>query len=111
MIAVILTSTFSSRLPFPNAAYGPSKAAAGWLTIQINDEEQRINAFGLVPGWVHTDMGDSGAKAFGVDEATKSALMISTDVSCDGMMKVLGRTTKQDHGGKLIWYDGRETLW
>ncbi len=107
----MLIPAVSTRLPFPNAAYGPSKAAAGWVTIQINEEEKWLNAFGLVPGWVHTDMGDSGAKAFNVDDKTISQLMISVDTSCDGMMKVLSDTSKGKHGGKLVLFDGKEIPW
>ncbi|KAK5058957.1 hypothetical protein LTR84_011221 [Exophiala bonariae] len=104
-------SSLTVRLPFPNAAYGPSKAAAAWLTIQINDEDQWLHAFALSPGWVHTDMGDTGAAAFNVDEATVKALMIDVDTSCNGMMEVLSKTTKAEHGGKLISYDGSITSW
>jgi hypothetical protein len=46
---------------------------------------------------MHTDPGDTGAKAFGVNEATQAKFMIGLDESCDGMMKVLATTTKEEH--------------
>lgn len=64
-----------------------------------------------MPGWVHTDMGDSGATAFNVDEGTVKALMIDLDTSCNGMMEVLSKTTKAEHGGKLVAYDGSIFSW
>ena len=60
---------------------------------------------------MHTDLGDAGAKSFGVDEAMRARFMISSDELCDGMMKVLANTTRADHGGKLVMYSGRIIPW
>ncbi|EXJ92343.1 hypothetical protein A1O3_00893 [Capronia epimyces CBS 606.96] len=103
--------SLNTRLPFPNAAYGPSKAAAAWLIIQINAEEEWLHSFALVPGWVHTDLGDGGAVAFKVDQATVNNMMIEVGTSCDGMMEVLSDTSKAKHGGKLALYDGNTIPW
>lgn len=81
------------------------------MTIQINDEDKWLHAFALGPGWVHTDLGDYGAAKFSVDEATMKAMMIDQDTSCDGMMEVLSKTTKAEHGGKLVGYDGSIVSW
>ncbi|XXG99374.1 hypothetical protein Hte_005711 [Hypoxylon texense] len=101
----------TSPLPFPNAAYGPSKGAAGWYTLKIDMEEPWLNSMALAPGWVHTDLGDAGALSFGVDEETKAKMMIDVDTSCDGMMKVLADTAKAKHGGKLIMWSGEVLPW
>ncbi|KAI1361467.1 NAD(P)-binding protein [Xylaria arbuscula] len=103
--------SLSSPLPFPNAAYGPSKLAAAWYTLKINMEEEWLNSFALGPGWVHTDLGDAGAAAFGVDKETQDKLMIGLEESCDGMMKVLSETSKEKHGGQLILWNGSPLAW
>ncbi|KAJ0336736.1 hypothetical protein COL922a_007575 [Colletotrichum nupharicola] len=87
--------------PITNGAYGPSKAAANWFGIRINAEEDWLNAFVLAPGWVQTDLGNAGARYFGLKEAS-----IGVDESCDGMMEVLAKTTKEKHGGKMVLYNG-----
>lgn len=38
-------------LPFPNAAYGPTKAMAHWLTKAIHIEEPELTAFPIDPGY------------------------------------------------------------
>ncbi|ORY29548.1 hypothetical protein BCR39DRAFT_171236 [Naematelia encephala] len=103
--------SLNSQLPFPNGVYGPSKSAAAWYSIKINTEDTWLHSFSLCPGWVHTDMGDAGAKGFGVDDETQAKLMISVDESCDGMMKVLAGTTKAEHGGKLVEWTGKPIEW
>ncbi|KAI1766298.1 hypothetical protein GGR53DRAFT_464534 [Hypoxylon sp. FL1150] len=96
----------ANQLPFPNAAYGPSKAAANWLTIRINTEDDWLNAPVLVPGWVQTDLGNAGAVGLGFEKAS-----ITVDESCDGMMKVLATTSKAKHGGKIVLYTGEVQGW
>ncbi|KAI1392402.1 NAD(P)-binding protein [Hypoxylon trugodes] len=92
--------------PIPNAAYGPSKAALSWITVRINSEDDWLNAFVLCPGWVQTDLGDAGARGLGLKEAP-----LGLDESCDGVMKMLADSTKEKHGGKLVWYDGQVWDW
>lgn len=58
-------------------------------------------------GWVHTELGDAGARGFSVDDETIAKLMISVDESCDGMMNVLSKTIKAEHGGKLVEWSGK----
>ncbi|KAI1817489.1 hypothetical protein GGS20DRAFT_11057 [Poronia punctata] len=103
--------SMSSPLPFPNAAYGPSKLAVAWYVQKINMEDPWLNSLAISPGWVHTDLGDAGAKDFGFDEATQSKYMISLDESCDGVLKVLSKVTKEEHGGKLVNYTGEVMNW
>ncbi|KAK0726758.1 hypothetical protein B0T26DRAFT_747165 [Lasiosphaeria miniovina] len=85
------TGSSSAPLPFSNAAYGPSKLASAWYTLKIHLEDDWLHSFSLCLGWVHTNLGDA-AKAFGVDE-------------------VLSATTKAEHGGKLILYNGETVAW
>ncbi|TDZ25141.1 Norsolorinic acid ketoreductase nor1 [Colletotrichum orbiculare MAFF 240422] len=87
--------------PISNSAYGPSKAALNWFGVRINAEEDWLNAWVLGPGFVQTDLGNSGARFFGLEEAP-----LSVDESCDGMMRVIATSTKERHGGKMVSYDG-----
>ncbi|KAH7397997.1 hypothetical protein BKA64DRAFT_708666 [Cadophora sp. MPI-SDFR-AT-0126] len=95
----------------PNGLYGPSKAALNWLTIRINAEDEWLNAWVMVPGWVKTDMGIAGAAMLGLDEESRETMMIGIDESCDGMVRVLGEVTKETHGGKMVSYRGRVMGW
>ncbi|KAI1466503.1 NAD(P)-binding protein [Daldinia caldariorum] len=92
------------QLPIPNAAYGPSKAALHWFTVRINAEDDWLNAFVMVPGWVQTELGNAGARQFGVGQAP-----LGVDESCDGMVQILAVSTKEKHGGKAVSYDGEIT--
>lgn len=95
----------------PNGLYGPSKAALNWLTIRINAEDEWLNGFVMVPGWVKTDMGIAGARMLGINEAAMEKMMIGVDESCDGMVRVLGEATKETHGGEMVSYRGRVMGW
>ncbi|KAI4866160.1 hypothetical protein F4820DRAFT_417748 [Hypoxylon rubiginosum] len=92
----------ANQPPITNAAYGPSKAAANWLTIRINAEDDWLNAFVLGPGWVQTDLGNAGARGLGFGDKAE----LTVDESCDGMMRVLAATSKEKHGGKMLLYTG-----
>ncbi|KAF7891321.1 uncharacterized protein EAF02_001646 [Botrytis sinoallii] len=94
------------QLPIRNAAYGPSKAAVNWLTVRINAEDDWLNAFVMMPGWVATELGYEGAKGLGFDDELINKSLISTNLSCDGMMKVYADSSKERHGGKMVLYDG-----
>lgn len=96
----------SNQLPIPNGAYGPSKAALNWFGVRINAEEDWLNAWVMSPGWVQTDLGNAGARAFGVGEAP-----VGIEESCDGMMNVFGTSSKEKHGGKLVLYTGEISGW
>ncbi|KAF7950195.1 hypothetical protein EAE96_007486 [Botrytis aclada] len=97
--------------PIRNAAYGTSKAAVNWLTVRINAEDDWLNAFVMVPGWVATELGYEGAKGLGLDDDFIKQNFISSDVSCDGMMKVYADSSKEKHGGKMVIYDGSIGEW
>ncbi|KAK6952028.1 hypothetical protein Daesc_006554 [Daldinia eschscholtzii] len=90
--------------PIPNAAYGPSKAALHWFTVRINAENDWLNAFVMGPGWVQTELGNTGARGLGMDQAP-----LGVDQSCDGMVQMLAVSTKAKHGGKMVSYDGEIT--
>ncbi|THV45522.1 hypothetical protein BGAL_0479g00080 [Botrytis galanthina] len=101
----------ANQIPIRNAAYGPSKAAVNWLTVRINAEDDWLNAFVMAPGWVATDLGYEGAQSLGFDDDFINQNLISTNVSCDGMMKVYADSSKERHGGKMVMYDGSIGGW
>ncbi|KAI0202673.1 hypothetical protein F4808DRAFT_420973 [Astrocystis sublimbata] len=90
----------------PNAAYGPTKAAAHWITNRINMEEKKLNSFAIHPGWVATDMGNYGASLLGMKEAP-----VSIKDSCKGIMVIADMATKESHGGTFWNYTGEKYPW
>ncbi|KAL1301922.1 hypothetical protein AAFC00_006096 [Neodothiora populina] len=90
----------------PNAAYGASKAMLHWYGMRINSDEEWLASFVLEPGFVQTDMGNSSARAFGMEKA-----ITTVDDSCDGMFKVLNTATKEHYGGKLVDFNGEIQTW
>ncbi|KAK4151625.1 hypothetical protein C8A00DRAFT_45200 [Chaetomidium leptoderma] len=92
--------------PVPNASYGASKSMLNWYGVRINAEDEWLTAFILDPGWVQTDMGNRGARAWGMVEAP-----VQLDGSTDGMFKVLTTATKEAFGGRLVLYTGEIREW
>lgn len=72
----------------------------------MNAEEDWLNAWVLIPGWVQTDLGNAGARGLGLEKA-----YIGVDESCDGMMEVLAAATKEKYGGKMVAYNGNFSGW
>ncbi len=82
-----------------------------WLAVRIAAEDDWLSTWVLVPGWVKTDLGLTGAKGLGLDEAAIEKSLIGLDDSCDGMVKVIATSTKEKHGGKLVAYNGDILDW
>jgi norsolorinic acid ketoreductase len=93
-------------LPNPSGAYGPTKAAAHWLTKRINTEEKKITSFVLHPGWVATDMGNLGASNVGLKEAP-----LSIKDSVSGMLQIIDKATKDTHGATFLQYNDEPYPW
>ncbi|ROW04193.1 hypothetical protein VSDG_01053 [Cytospora chrysosperma] len=104
--ASILVIALLGQLPFPNAAYAPTKAAAHWLTKRIDAEDDKLVAFVVHPGWVQTDIGNLGAKMLGIEQPP-----VSIKDSVDGMVPLIGKATKQATGGRLWDYTGEQLAW
>ena len=102
---------YSSQPPIPDGLYGPSKAAASWLTIRINAEDDWLNSFAINPGLVNTQLGETGVACLSGVWPVMASRLIGLDESCDGMMKVLASTSKEKHGGKLVRYTGETVEW
>ncbi|OBT67284.1 hypothetical protein VE03_02627 [Pseudogymnoascus sp. 23342-1-I1] len=95
-----------NQLPVPNSVYGPIKAAQHWLTKRINAEEEKITAFVMSPGWVQTEGGNESAKLLGLEEAPQPV-----EPTCDGMVEVFDKATKESHGGKFLTWEGKDESW
>ncbi|RYP58027.1 hypothetical protein DL769_009141 [Monosporascus sp. CRB-8-3] len=87
--------------PVPNAMYGASKSMLQWYGVRINAEDEWLNTFILDPGWVQTDMGNTTAKRFGVEEAPTTVRD-----SVAGLFQVLTTATNEEYGGKVVLYTG-----
>jgi len=95
-----------NQLPISNAAYATSKVAVHWLTKKMNGEEDQLTAFVISPGWCQTDLGNRGARAFGMEQAP-----ITVEESCSQMVHLINGATKESHGGKLWGHDGEQQTW
>lgn len=95
----------------PNAEYGTSKIALNYLTRKMSLENEDLVVFPLDPGFVQTDMGLAGAKAFGMNEQQIADMLITTKESVDGMVNVIEGATREKNGGKFMRYNGEETEW
>ena len=62
--------------------------------------------FVLDPGFVQTDLGNEGARAFGMKQAPTTV-----DESVGGMYQVLTTATKNKYGGKVVLYTGEVQTW
>ena len=60
----------------------------------------------LDPGFVQTDMGNKGAKAFGMEEAP-----VRVEDSVGGMFRVLTEGSRERYGGKCVLYTGEVQEW
>ncbi|KAL2837787.1 hypothetical protein BJY01DRAFT_237748 [Aspergillus pseudoustus] len=95
-----------NAIPFPNAAYGPTKIVQHWYTKTIAVQEPWLTAFPIDPGFVQTEMGNRGANSFGLEKAT-----ISVEESVRGVVRVIDEATKETHTGKLWTYTGDQEPW
>ncbi|KAK3116868.1 hypothetical protein LTR53_002308 [Teratosphaeriaceae sp. CCFEE 6253] len=94
------------KLNFPNAAYGTSETALNYLTKKIHLENADVIALPLDPGFVQTDMGNSGARKLGLEAAD-----ITVDESVAGLVDVIDHATREGSSGKLIDFKGNVLEW
>ncbi|KAI4276240.1 MAG: hypothetical protein LQ337_002639, partial [Flavoplaca oasis] len=67
--------------PFPMTAYGSSKAIFHWIVRKVHFEHPELTSLVVDPGLVQTDMGNNGARLFGMEEAP-----VPTKASVDGIV-------------------------
>ncbi|KAE8356206.1 hypothetical protein BDV28DRAFT_145391 [Aspergillus coremiiformis] len=100
------TGALGRQPPVAIAAYGASKSMINWYGVRINAEDKWLNTFVLDPGWVQTDMGNSAARAWGLDSPP-----VTVEVSTGGMVDVIVQGTKEQYGGRVVSYDGVVQEW
>ncbi|KAM7218342.1 hypothetical protein V8F06_006265 [Rhypophila decipiens] len=101
--ALSIISDVESSAAWDLGAYGVSKTALNFLVKRANAENDWLNAFVIDPGFAQTDMGNSGARHFGMEQA-----FVSVKDSTEGMVKVIDNGTKESVSGKYMVYDGSE---
>ncbi|KAI6085133.1 hypothetical protein F4821DRAFT_261152 [Hypoxylon rubiginosum] len=88
------------KSPFPMFAYGASKAAAHYLTRKIHCESPGLIAFVVDPGFMQTEMGNTGARHFGYEKA-----FVPVDDSADFVLGQIEKATREQTSGKFVTID------
>ena len=91
---------------YKESAYGMSKAVLNYLVRRVHAEIEGIVAVALDPGFVQTDMGNSGAKRVGMEKA-----WYTVDESINHLVKEIERASRKTTSGKFIAYGGEEFPW
>jgi len=108
---VVLSTVFGStgdleKYQLPAMAYGTSKAAVNYIVRKIHFEHPNLITFPINPGWVQTEMGNAGAKFFGMEQAP-----LTLDESVTGLMDKIDNATREKSSGTFQSYDGMEIPW
>lgn len=84
---------------------GASKAAANFLVVTIHKENPEWTALALHPGLIQSDMGNAGAKAFGLEKA-----IVTIEDSANGMLKQIDVARRQEKA-QFLDYTGEIIAW
>ncbi|KAJ7035711.1 hypothetical protein C8F04DRAFT_1258592 [Mycena alexandri] len=79
-----------------SAAYGSSKAAANFFIKVLDAEHPSLIAVAIHPGWVATEMGNSGAARMGLPAAP-----VMVEDSVKGVMSKIDGATKEKSSGRF----------
>ncbi|KAJ7626956.1 hypothetical protein FB45DRAFT_795196 [Roridomyces roridus] len=99
-IFALISTGAASMGQFYNAAmsaYGSSKAAANFIVKALDAENPKLVSLAIHPGWVATDMGNGGAKAFGMEQAP-----VTVEDSINGVLSRIDGATKEKSSGKFF---------
>ncbi|KAI5364212.1 Putative short-chain dehydrogenase/reductase SDR, NAD(P)-binding domain superfamily [Septoria linicola] len=97
-------------LPVPTSVYGTSKAALNYIVRKMHFENEGLVVLAMEPGWVQTEMGKKGAVELGFGDRINE-LLITTEVSVEGMVKVIEGATREETGGRFVRYNGEQMPW
>lgn len=95
--------------PYPMAGYGMSKVIMHYMVKKIHTEHENLIAFVVDPGFVQTDMGNFGARKFGMEKAfttiDDSVKFITTTVRNTSHYRgpPLTLSGRRVHEGKDFW--------
>lgn len=110
---ILITSSVGSITemdePSPGGAYGPSKAAANWLTRALHFQ---LGPKGLVsvavhPGWVRTGMGEAFAQAVGPGVIPPKGV----EESAAGVLQVVDEAGPERFAGEFVTERGTLLKW
>ncbi|KAL2835429.1 hypothetical protein BJY01DRAFT_252665 [Aspergillus pseudoustus] len=99
------TFAYMGRRPM-GFGYGASKAALNHLTVNLHSENTNITVIALDPGFLDTDMGNAGAKIFGLE---KPPHHVGDNVK--EIVKLVDVATRDTHSGKFLNFEGKEVPW
>ncbi|PQE16229.1 hypothetical protein CJF32_00010740 [Rutstroemia sp. NJR-2017a WRK4] len=86
---------------YPMAAYGASKAMLHWFVRKIHQENENLVAFVVDPGFVQSDMGNTGARRFGMEKA-----FITIEDSANFIVKTIDESTREKTSGHFPTIEG-----
>lgn len=92
-----------SNTPYLLGSYGSAKCAVNYIVRRAQFENPWLTAFTVNPGFAQTDMGNIGAKAFGLEKA-----FVPIDVSVKGLLQHIDNATRDKVSGKFLSFDGTE---
>lgn len=92
--------------PFPMGAYGLSKVVLHWMSRKIHLEHENIISFVVDPGFVQTDMGNSGAQRFGMEKA-----FTTIEDSINFLAPTIDNATKEKTSGHFPSIEGGDFAW
>ncbi|KAF2194091.1 putative aflatoxin biosynthesis ketoreductase nor-1 [Zopfia rhizophila CBS 207.26] len=78
-------------------AYGVSKAMVHYFVRKIHFEHENVTAVVLDPGFVQTDMGNSGARSLGLEKAYDTV-----EDSVNGCISAIDNATKHKTSGRFV---------
>ncbi|GAA6048660.1 hypothetical protein JCM3770_002006 [Rhodotorula araucariae] len=109
-IAISTTvGSISMAQPIPLTAYGMSKAALNFLVSKVateHGEKDNLASYAISPGFVQTDLGNAGAKMFGMGEAP-----VTLEESVASTLRIIDGATREKTGGRFWDYTGEELKW
>ncbi|KAI3391501.1 hypothetical protein diail_7199, partial [Diaporthe ilicicola] len=85
------------KYPYPNLSYGGSKVLANYMVVKMGMENDWLITLLIHPGLVQTDMGNGGARAFGLEEAPTTLKDSSKNTA-----HIIDNATKKDHSEKFF---------
>ncbi|KAL6716010.1 hypothetical protein ACLMJK_006972 [Lecanora helva] len=97
--------------PYPCTTYGTSKAVQHWIVRKIHFEHPELTALVVDPGFVQTDMGNTGARAIGLEKAfTETKDSVAGIVTQNSMgvnvltkFKIDAATKEKGSGSFAVW--------
>ncbi|KAH6967595.1 hypothetical protein BKA56DRAFT_559318 [Ilyonectria sp. MPI-CAGE-AT-0026] len=95
-----------SDRPIKDVAYGMSKAAINFFVAKLHQEEPKLVAFPIHPGWVKTPLGNSIALTLGMQEAPTTE-----GQSAAGIFEQIEKATREGTSGRFITYEGVDIPW